>query len=171
MEETWGLPAQPSVATACAVAYSVPPPLCLSPGWHFLYVPAGWGVLQEPHQLRHCSWGAGLWGVSGVLQATFHYIENRTGNPTLGWLCSQMGILGAPTLSFLSQMEGLPLPALPALCTGGWGPCLSLASQSCCVPHASWELCGNPGSCAWCQPRPQLLVSSAPGPRGHRDLG
>lgn len=90
MGEMWGLPAQPGVTTACAVAYGVGastplPRACPQDGTSFM---SQQEVLQDPHQLRHCFWGAGLWGASGVLQATFYYIENRAGEPTLGRLHS-----------------------------------------------------------------------------------
>lgn len=62
-----------------------PPRACPQDGTSFM---SQQEVLQEPHQLRHCFWGASLWGPSGVLQATFYYIENRAGAPTLGRLCS-----------------------------------------------------------------------------------
>ena len=50
---------------------------------------------------------------------------------------SDLGILGQPTLS-LSQMQGLPLPALPDLGTGRQGSCpvfgISGLLRSGCLP-------------------------------------
>lgn len=96
--------------------------LCWAPG------EGVWGPLQLRRCLRNGVWG-GLWGPA----------ENRTGNSTQ--LCSHMGIPGQPAWSS-SQMEGLPLPALPS-------PLPVHGISGCCVLDASWELTASPARSSW----------------------